>query len=85
MTYRAHVEHGALVLDTPTTLPEGARFSLRPLRPKATHPRVPARRKKEEAPPWMALVGKIPPESADEMQRFIADADFSKVNPEDWK
>ena len=37
------------------------------------------------APGFMRFAGRLSAKDATEMRRFVEDADFSKVNPKDWK
>ena len=36
-------------------------------------------------PGFMRFAGRLSSKEATEMKRFVEEADFSKVNPEDWK
>lgn len=48
---------------------------------KELHPEADAT--EEAEPAWWKHVGKLDSESAAEMERFLRDADFSRVDPED--
>ena len=64
MTYQGHVENGAVVLDVPVTLPEGAKVEVALLQPTD----VPPKRK----PIWEAaleLAASIPEEDVKKMPR----------------
>ena len=41
--------------------------------------------REKPAPGFMRFAGRLSAKDATEMRRFVEDADFSKVNPEDWK
>jgi len=49
MTYRGHVENGAVVLDTPATLPEGATVEVAVVEKEAEPPH-------DTKPLWMRIV-----------------------------
>lgn len=44
-----------------------------------------AGRREKPAPGFMRFAGRLSASDASEMRRFVENADFSKVNPEDWK
>ena len=41
--------------------------------------------REKPAPGFMRFAGRLSAKDATEMRRFVENADFSKVNPEDWK